>query len=253
MDRILRRRPSPAMVVAFIALCVALAGTATALPGRARVKKDDIARAAVRARHIKSGNILNRHIKTRAVSRSKIAKNAINTDLVAHDGLTGADVLEASFGRVPDASHLDGKDASAFESADTVQTFGGEVKMNVGDADRDLLTVGPFTLTAHCADSGSDTVLAQVLITTSEAGSAFAGDQDSDADFNPSDADNPAIWAQEIGGTVTGGAATINSALGNDEISHALAPTGTAIAGGTTIATNFAGFDCVFAGRVMVE
>ena len=48
MSRILRRRPSPAMVVAFVALCVALAGTANALPGKSRVKKDDIARAAVR-------------------------------------------------------------------------------------------------------------------------------------------------------------------------------------------------------------
>ena len=39
MSRILRHRPSPAMVVAFIALSVALAGTATALPGRNTVKK----------------------------------------------------------------------------------------------------------------------------------------------------------------------------------------------------------------------
>jgi hypothetical protein len=241
------------MVVALLALCVALGGTATALPGRGRVKKDDIARAAVRARHIKSGNVLNRHIRARAVSRSKIAKNAINSDLVARDALTGADVLEASFGRVPDASHLDGKDSSAFEPAETVQTFGGQVKMNVGDADRHLLTVGPFTFTARCVDNGAGLVLAQVLITTSEENSAFAGDEDSDSDFDPDDPDNPAIWAQAVGTAVTGGAPTINAGAGNDEISHALAPGGTAVAGGATIATNFAGSNCVFAGRVIVE
>ena len=34
MSRIMRRRPSPAMVVALVALGVALAGTANALPGK---------------------------------------------------------------------------------------------------------------------------------------------------------------------------------------------------------------------------
>ena len=68
------------MVVAFVALCVALAGTATALPGRARVKKDDIARAAVRSVHIKSRAIQSKHIKSRAVTRSKIAKRAVSSE-----------------------------------------------------------------------------------------------------------------------------------------------------------------------------
>ena len=67
MSRILRRRPSPAMVVALVALCVALAGTATALPGRARVKKDDIARAAVRrSAHQVDARSQSKHIKSRA-------------------------------------------------------------------------------------------------------------------------------------------------------------------------------------------
>ena len=76
MSRILRRRPSPAMIVAFVALCVALAGTATALPGRSRVKKDDIARAAVRAKHLYTNAVRTKHIRARNVTRSKISRRA---------------------------------------------------------------------------------------------------------------------------------------------------------------------------------
>ena len=65
MRRILRHRPSPVMVVAFIALSVALAGTATALPGRNAVKKGDIARSAVTSRNIARSAVRSNHIKSR--------------------------------------------------------------------------------------------------------------------------------------------------------------------------------------------
>ena len=105
MSRMLRRRPSPSMVVAFIALCVALAGTATALPGRARVKADDISRAAVRSTHIKSRAVQSKHIKSRAVTRSKIAKRAVSSNEVGQDALTGTNIVESSLGTVPNASN----------------------------------------------------------------------------------------------------------------------------------------------------
>jgi hypothetical protein len=105
MSRILRRRPSPAMVVAFVALCVALAGTASALPGRGRVKKDDIARAAVRAQHIYQNAVRTKHIKARNVTRSKIAKRSINSELVGKDAITGENIVESSLTTVPAASN----------------------------------------------------------------------------------------------------------------------------------------------------
>jgi hypothetical protein len=49
MEWIRNRRPSPALVISLIALAVALAGTAGALPGRNSVKSNDIAHGAVRA------------------------------------------------------------------------------------------------------------------------------------------------------------------------------------------------------------
>jgi hypothetical protein len=55
MSRLSRRLPSPALVVAFVALCAALAGSAAALPGKNSVKKDDIAPRAVLPKHIAKG------------------------------------------------------------------------------------------------------------------------------------------------------------------------------------------------------
>ena len=49
MRKRFRRLPSPAMAVAFIALLAAIGGTAVALPGKNKVKKDDIAKGAVSA------------------------------------------------------------------------------------------------------------------------------------------------------------------------------------------------------------
>ena len=51
------RRPSPAMVVAVIALFAALAGTATALRGKNTVKSDDIAAKQVKQRDIAPGAV----------------------------------------------------------------------------------------------------------------------------------------------------------------------------------------------------
>lgn len=89
-------RPSPSMVVALIALAVASAGTATALPGKSKVKTDDIAKNAVRSKHIKRGN----------VKRADIAKKAINSSRVSPDSLTGANIDEATLGNVNVANSI---------------------------------------------------------------------------------------------------------------------------------------------------
>jgi hypothetical protein len=94
MTQLVSRRPSPAMVVACIALIVAVGGTASALPGRARVKQDDIARNAVRSKHIKTGQVRSSDIRNGAVK--------------------GRDVDELSLATVPDASRLGGVGAGDF-------------------------------------------------------------------------------------------------------------------------------------------
>ena len=92
------------MVVAFVALGVALAGTAQALPGKNRVRKDDIARAAVRTQHLYKNAVRTKHIRARNVTRSKIARRAVNSEVVGQDALLGENIVESSLSTVPNAS-----------------------------------------------------------------------------------------------------------------------------------------------------
>ena len=76
MRRFFMRRPSPAMLVGFIALVAALSGTAVALPG---------------VNLVDSGDIKNGQVK-----RKDLGKNAVNGAKVANGALTGADVKDES-------------------------------------------------------------------------------------------------------------------------------------------------------------
>jgi hypothetical protein len=75
MEWIRNRRPSPALVISLIALAVALAGTAGALPGRNSVKSNDIAPKSVHARHL-GGTVL--HV-TPLIDRDSTAGDGVWT------------------------------------------------------------------------------------------------------------------------------------------------------------------------------
>jgi hypothetical protein len=193
MSRFIRRRPSPSMVVAFLALCVALAGTATALPGRNRVKQDDISRAAVRSKHIKSNAILSKHIKARAVTRSKIAKRAIGSDQVGQDALTGANIAESSLATVPNASN-------ATNATNAGKVNGRSVEKMVfvagsGAAATNVLTLNGLTVIAACNAGPALSVSATTAVSNSfiHAGGAYTASgsyYNGDDSFNIGDSFN---------------------------------------------------------------
>ena len=88
-------RPSPAMIVALIALVAALSGTAYAALGK--------------------NSVGTRQLKAKAVTSGKIANNAVTSAKVAKNSLTGADVNVGALGTVPSADH-----AGSAGNADTV-------------------------------------------------------------------------------------------------------------------------------------
>lgn len=70
-------RPSPAMVVAIVALIVAIGGTAFALPGKFTVGRDDLKKSSVGARSI--GKVLLEH--TRVVrSQDEVPRDEVFTE-----------------------------------------------------------------------------------------------------------------------------------------------------------------------------
>jgi hypothetical protein len=88
-------RPSPAMIVALIALVAALSGTAYAALGK--------------------NSVGTRQLKAKAVTSGKIANNAVTSAKVAKNSLTGADINVGALGTVPNADH-----AGSAGNADTV-------------------------------------------------------------------------------------------------------------------------------------
>ncbi|HEX6229562.1 MAG TPA: hypothetical protein VFZ41_08910, partial [Solirubrobacterales bacterium] len=82
-------RPSPAMIVAVIALIVSLGGSAVAAKkGKLRLPKNSVGP---------------RHLKAKSVKTGKIANNAVNGRKVANNSLTGEDINLGALGTVPSA------------------------------------------------------------------------------------------------------------------------------------------------------
>jgi hypothetical protein len=84
MKSLLARRPSPAMVVALIALICALTGTAWAALGK--------------------NSVGTKQLKKNAVTAAKIKKEAVTTAKIKKNAVTGAKVNESTLATVPSAS-----------------------------------------------------------------------------------------------------------------------------------------------------
>lgn len=78
-------RPSPAMVVAVVALIAALSGSAYAALGK--------------------NSVGTRQLKAKAVTAGKIANNAVTSAKVAQNSLTGSDINLSALGTVPSATN----------------------------------------------------------------------------------------------------------------------------------------------------
>jgi hypothetical protein len=88
LRRISARRPSHGTIVAYLALFVALSGSAYAA-------------ATIGSGQIKNNAILSKHIKPGEVKGTDIAADSMSSAKVAGNSLTGADINESSLGQVP--------------------------------------------------------------------------------------------------------------------------------------------------------
>src|SRR5918994_2701102 len=129
-------RPSPAMIVALVALSVALGGTATALSGSNTVFSDDIVDDEVYSADVRNDNLTHgglgpADLRVGSVGTSEVLNDsATDGGLAASDlrpgsvgpseatGLTGADIANAASGSDNvNADKLDGVDSSQLEGA----------------------------------------------------------------------------------------------------------------------------------------
>ena len=106
MDRIMRARPTPSMVISMIALFVALSGTAVALDGSNTVFSDDIVNGEVRSADLAANSVATPDLATGAVTAPKLAAQSVNSANVLNESLLGIDIAEGGVGAAeiaPDA------------------------------------------------------------------------------------------------------------------------------------------------------
>ncbi len=118
-------RPSPAMVVALIALFAALSGSAYAALGK--------------------NSVGSRQLKAQAVTTGKLANNAVNGAKVTNGSLTGTDINLSALGTVPTAT-----DAAHAGNADTVAGHGASCP------------AGTTLIRGVCFDTASNPVVGSV-------------------------------------------------------------------------------------------
>ena len=152
--------PSPAMVVAMLALFVVLGGTAFA------------------ATKLSKNSVTTKTIKNRAVTSAEDQEeDSILGSNVRSNTLTGTQINESKLGVVPEAAKVTGVDPANLITKSQLVQF--SVASNRGDAPKTVATFGPFTLTGRCEVAGANTN-AYLDITTSANDTFINGDSDFD-------------------------------------------------------------------------
>jgi hypothetical protein len=172
---ILRRRPSPALVISMIALFVSLSGVsygvATGFIDSREIKNNEIRSIDVRNNQVRSIDLRNNEVRGIDIRNSTVQGRDIALNTV-----TGEDLNESTLGKVPSAT--------AADTATSATTAGGVSTLHIiprtavpetaaGVALVPLATHGPLTLTGQCA-GGLETI-AELFVKTTEDNSASGG------------------------------------------------------------------------------
>ncbi len=99
MRRILERRPSPAMVVALIALFIAMGGVSYG-----------VATGSINSREIKNNTVKSGDLRNNDIRGKDIRRSTIGGSDVASNALKGADIDESSLVLAPPSNSLKGSD-----------------------------------------------------------------------------------------------------------------------------------------------
>ena len=164
------RRPSPAMVIALIALFVSLSGVSYGV-ATGFIDSREIKNNEVRSLDIRNNEVRTRDLRNNEVRGIDIRNSTVQGRDIALNTLTGDDIREDSLGKVPSAGTADS--ATTAGSAGSVSTLRIIPATTVGEGatPATLATHGPLTLSGECA-SGA---VPRLRVSTSENDSAAIG------------------------------------------------------------------------------
>lgn len=209
--------PSPALLLALVALVAAMSGAAIALPGHRTVDSGDIKRDAIRSKQIKA--------------------HSVKGSDVADDSIKGGQVLESQLGPVPEARTVDTLNvfgdsyerATATDAADlaTAQTLAPPVS---------LASRGELSVYAKCfRDTTTNSLHGRIYVKTTTDGAIFEANAAAlEGGATAADllnATTPEDSRELLRASVGAGASSLDRGQW-----YAMSPDGTALGGATAIA-----------------
>lgn len=147
MHRIIRHRPSPAMVIACTALLIALTGTSIAAV-EASVPKNSVGSA-----QLKSNAVVAAKIASNAVTAAKIASNAVTSAEIASNAVTNAKVQNATLTAAKFASGVLPASVDAF-----MRFLNGPIAIPIASTNLTTLSVpqaGNYVISGKASVSGA--------------------------------------------------------------------------------------------------
>jgi hypothetical protein len=244
----LSRLPSPALVIACVALFVSLGGVSYGLAKGSidsreiknnAIRSQDVLNNTLRSKDVRNNTLRTFDIRNNEVRGFDIRNSTIQGRDVAFNTLTGADVSEESLGKVPSATAAD--TAGTAGTANSVATLRivAPTGLAEGGTPVTLATHGPLTLTAACEDQAGVTH-AILRVQSTEANSGASGNPV----FGPGTAPTPVV-------DVPDPAAGMRSAESFDVF--AFAPSNKAFTGNIAVVADGAANSCLFHGHVALE
>jgi hypothetical protein len=113
VKRIAALRPSPALVIACIALFVALGGVSYGLATNS-IDSREIANNTIRSKDIRNDSVYTRDIRNNDVRDIDIRNGTVKGRDLAKNSITGDNINMAKLGQVPDAAALGGVSATQY-------------------------------------------------------------------------------------------------------------------------------------------
>jgi hypothetical protein len=167
---ILRRRPSPALVISMVALFVSLSGVSYGV-ATGFIDSREIRNNEIRSLDIRNNEVRTRDLRNNEVRGLDIRNSTVQGRDIALNTVTGEDVKEDTLQKVPSALLAD--TAATATSAGSVATLKiiPVTTVPAGAEPVALASHGPLTLSAECAGGA----LARLSVSTTENDSATTG------------------------------------------------------------------------------
>jgi hypothetical protein len=207
------RLPSPALVIACVALFVSLGGVSYGV-ATGFIDSREIKNNTIRSKDVRNNTLRTFDVRNNEVRGFDIRNSTVQGRDVAFNTLTGADVSEESLGKVPSATTAD--------SAGTAGSVGGvamrrfNYAAEAGTGFMEVLNTGGLRLEARCL-APSDL---EVRATPTEAGSEF------DSAIQAADAGGaPTVEAGVMAMTAPSGIAVTVQALAVEQLNGVLGTT----------------------------